>query len=64
MNFLNQIYSSKMDIKEFENRISSELSKVVEQILINKSELNVPVKKGERQGDAISKTLELEFVAE
>ena len=33
MNFLNQIYSSKMEIKEYEELIIAQLNKVVEQII-------------------------------
>ena len=62
MNFSNQIYSSKMDIQEFETLILSELKKVVEEIIKSTPTLPVQVAGGERQGDYISKHLEKEFV--
>lgn len=53
-----------MKIQDFENMMLSELKKVVENIIQANPTLPIAVKKGERQGDAISKFLETAFVTE
>lgn len=53
-----------MEIQSFENMMLLELKKVVENIIKNNPTLPIVVKKGERQGDAISKFLEAAFVKE
>ncbi len=53
-----------MTVQDFENLILSELKKVVESIIEKTPSLPIAVKKGERQGDAISKFLEIAFVNE
>jgi hypothetical protein len=53
-----------MNIQDFENLILAELKKVVENIIIKHPTLAIAVTKGERQGDAISKILEIAFVNE
>ena len=62
MTFLSQRYLTKMDIKKFESLIIANLDDVVEKIIKSEPILNIPVKKGERVGDGISKHLEREFV--
>lgn len=62
MNFLNQTYSTKMEIKEYEKLIIEQLNKLVEQIIEKGPNLSIAVKKGERVGDGISKYLENKFV--
>lgn len=51
-----------MTLQNFENLILSELTQVVESIIEKTPSLPIAVKKGERQGDAISKFLEDAFV--
>ena len=51
-----------MKIQDFENLILSELKTIIETIIKNSPTLPIAVKKGERQGDAISKFLEDSFV--
>ncbi len=53
-----------MEIQDFENLMLLELKKVVESIIKDNPTLPIVVKKGERQGDAISKFLESAFVLE
>jgi len=53
-----------MQIQDFEKLIISELKQVVEKIITQHPTLPIAVKKGERQGDAISKFLETNFVKE
>ena len=62
MTFLSQKYLTKMDIKKFETLIIENLDDVVEKIIKSEPILKIPVKKGERVGDGISKHLEREFV--
>ena len=65
LSFLTVIYSSEiMQIQDFENLIISEIKKVVESIILKHKTLPIAVNKGERQGDAISKFLETNFVIE
>ncbi len=65
LNFLTVTYSSEiMQIQDFENIIISEIKKVVVNIIAKNPTLPIAVKKGERQGDAISKFLETNFVKE
>jgi hypothetical protein len=53
-----------MQIQDFEKLIINEIKKVVENIIAKQPTLPIAVKKGERQGDAISKFLETNFVNE
>jgi hypothetical protein len=53
-----------MNIQDFEKLIIDEIKKVVEKIIIKNPTLPIAVKQGERQGDAISKFLETNFVIE
>ena len=53
-----------MEIQDFEEMMLLELKKVVENIIKNNPTLPIIVKKGERQGDAVSKFLENAFVNE
>jgi hypothetical protein len=62
MNFLNQIYSSSVDIKDFETLLKAEISLVLNKILEHTPTLPIDVRQGERVGDAISKFLETKFV--
>ena len=62
MNFLNQIYSSNMEIKVYEELILRELKVIIEKIIKSTPTLPINVSGGERQGDYISKHLEKEFV--
>ena len=51
-----------MEIKEYEELIKAEISKVIINIFQDKPTLPIAVKRGERVGDAISKYLENKFV--
>jgi hypothetical protein len=51
-----------MDIREYEELIISELNNVIGQVINDSPILPIPVKKGERVGDGVSKYLENKFV--
>jgi len=51
-----------MEIKEYEELIKTEISKVILKIFNEKPTLPIAVKRGERVGDGISKYLETKFV--
>lgn len=53
-----------MEIKDFESFIIEELTQIIKNIIATNPTLPIQVKKGERQGDAISKFLEQKFVEE
>ncbi|MEM6319642.1 MAG: hypothetical protein AAF960_18360, partial [Bacteroidota bacterium] len=51
-----------MEVKKYESHLIGELEKIVESIINDSPKLDIPVKKGERVGDAISKFFENSFV--
>lgn len=51
-----------MDIQDYETLITEQLDELFKEIIVANPKLPIPVKKGERIGDAISKFLENKFV--